>query len=37
MDARRESVVAVKVWGLGLGLTITAGAFGTMARAFGWS
>ena len=32
----RESIVAVKVWGLGLCLTLLAGVFGTMARAFGW-
>ena len=32
----REDVVAVKVWGLGLGFTIAAGVLGTMARAFGW-
>ena len=32
----RESIMAVKVWGLGLGLTIAAGVLGTMARAFGW-
>ena len=32
----RENVVAVKVWGLGLGFTIAAGVLGTLARALGW-